>query len=355
MSNESERWLRPTPALSANGPGERVLTTEQERSWRDQGFALVDGVFPEDLVARARAEAGARFPAAASPESESITDFGSEDALAFPADVDAVNVLTLHPRILHAVAQLLAEEPGGLRLTQSDCWAKYGRKTRSGGDRDNTDQRIHADYPNHTLTHPPRWEAPEAVEILLYLDDVETCEGATGVVPRRGEDDPAYEWPMVNLPGVGSIAWQNDRTATEESLRSDFPEIARFRQDHLYAREAQARYQVGTVLFYRHDTWHRGRPLREGTRRLAQNMTFRKASSEWISVLQPGWAWAMYRPSQVMEKLIANASVEQRCVLGFPAPGNPYWTQETVDAVGARYGPLGIDMEPYQRALDSEV
>ena len=103
------------------------------------------------------------------------------------------------------------------------------------------------------------------------------------------------------MPGVGSIAWLNDRTATEESLRRDFPEIARFRQDHLYAREVEARYQAGTVLFYRHDTWHRGRPLREGTRRLAQNMTFRKSESEWISVLQRGWAWAMYRSARDWE------------------------------------------------------
>src|SRR5262245_65069291 len=52
-----------------------------------------------------------------------------------------------------------------------------------------------------------------------------------------------------------------------------------------------------------------------------------------------------------MERLMARASVEQRCVLGFPRPGHNYWTQETIDAVQARYGALGIDMTPYQRAL----
>lgn len=297
---------------------------------------MVDGVFPQELVEVARTEGGSCFPAAGSPESERINDFGSGGALAFPAEVHAINMLTLHPRILGAVAQLLRIGPRELRLTQSDVWAKYGREVRSGGDRDNTDQRIHADYPNHTLTHPPPWDSPEAVEILVYFDDVKTCDGATAVVPRSGPDDPAYAWPMVNLPGVGSIEWQNDRSATEASLRENFPEVARFREEHLYAREVEMQYRPGTVLFYRHDTWHRGRPLRKGARRLAQNMTFRKASSEWVSVLQPGWAWAMYRPSRVMEKLMATSTVEQRCVLGFPAPGHPYWTAETLDAVGAR-------------------
>jgi hypothetical protein len=77
-------------------------------------------------------------------------------------------------------------------------------------------------------------------------------------------------------------------------------------------------------------------------------MTFRRAESEWISTLHKGWAWAMYRPSQNMEKLIATASVEQRCVLGFPPPGHAYWNADTRAALAARYGPWGIDLTPYE-------
>jgi len=85
--------------------------------------------------------------------------------------------------------------------------------------------------------------------------------------------------------------------------------------------------------------------------RLAMNLTFRKAGADWMSVVQTGWAWAMYRPSAVMERLIARASVEQRCVLGFPEPGHPYWNEDTIAAVGARFGAWGIDMSPYRKAL----
>ena len=35
----------------------------------------------------------------------------------------------------------------------------------------------------------------------------------------------------------------------------------------------------------------------------------------------------------------------QRGVLGFPLPGDPYWTADTVQAVGQRYP--GMDMVAY--------
>nr|MDJ0868313.1 phytanoyl-CoA dioxygenase family protein [Myxococcota bacterium] len=319
--------------------------------WREQGFALVDGVLPAELLERAIADARAAFPAPHDAAAARQTDFGSGGRMAFPAQSDAVNALTLHPRLLRAVAQLLDVAPAALRLTQSDLWPKYGRHQRSGDARDNDDQRIHVDYPNHTLTHPPPWDRPEAVEMILYLSDVEACGGATRLVPRRGRDDPAYRWPIVETPGVGTLDWLNDRANAETYLEREAPDTACWRAEHLYPREVAARFRVGTLLLYRHDTWHRGTPLAPGTMRLAQNLTFRRADSEWISTLHPGWAWAMYRRSRTMERLIAGASVEQRCVLGFPAPGHAYWSRETLAAVAARFGPLGFDATPYADAL----
>lgn len=339
------KWTQPQPA-----PG-GALSDEQVDSWRTHGFALIEGLLPSDLIERVRSDAAAAFPAAGSPQSKRVTDFGSGGRLVFPSHSDAANELTLHPRLLAAVARLLGVETLALRLTQSDLWVKYGRNDRSGGDRDNDDQRIHVDYPNHTLTHPPRWHEPEAVEVIVYLSDVDDCGGATAVVPRSGDDDPAYPWPIVATPGVAGLEWVNDRDSAEAYLEREVPEVARWRAEHLYPREVHARFGTGTVLLYRHDTWHRGTPLEPGTMRAVHNLTFRKAGSEWVSTLHTGWAWAMYQRSLPMERLIARASVEQRCVLGFPAPGHRYWTPETVAAVGARFGPLGMDMAPYENSL----
>jgi len=331
-------------------PGDDPLTALQVRSWRERGFTLVDGVLPAELIECARKEAAEAFPDAGSAAAEEVSDFGSQGRMAFPAPGDALNATTLHPRLLAAASQLLAVPVVALRLTQSDAWPKYGRRRRGGGATDNADQRIHMDYGNHTLVHPPAWEAPEAVEIIVYLSDVAACGGATAVVAREGAKDPAYGWPLVAMPGIAGLAWRNDREAAEAHLREVAPDVARLREG-LYAREVRARFRPGSVLFYRHDTWHRGTPVEPGCVRFAQNLTFRRADAEWIQILQPAWSWAMYGAGQPMERLLAGASVEQRCVLGFPAPGSAYWTRDTVAAVGARYGPFGMDMEPYEQAL----
>lgn len=343
--------IDPSEALAPGSPSHDVLARCQVEQWREQGFALVGGVLPADLLREAREDAAAAFPSAGSAEAEAMHDFGGRGRMVFPTSSAAVNAITLHPRLLRAAAQLLGVPVAELRLTQSEVWPKYGRREKAGGEGDNLDQRMHVDYPNHTLAHPPPWDAPEAVELIVHLDDAEACGGATALVPRTGPDDPAYAWPIACTPGVGALDWVNDRASAEAYLERKAPEIARWRARHLYPREVEARHRRGSVLFYRHDTWHRGTPVAPGAVRFAQNLTFRKAGSEWISVLHPGWAWAMYQPSRVMERLVATASVEQRCVLGFPGPGHPYWTRATVAAVAARYGPLGMDVSPYQEAL----
>ena len=73
-SRGGRRSIEPTDALAPPGA---VLTEAQVTAWREEGFALVDGVLPEALVARAREDAAAAFPSAGSAESEQVNDFGS--------------------------------------------------------------------------------------------------------------------------------------------------------------------------------------------------------------------------------------------------------------------------------------
>ena len=167
-------------------------------------------------------------------------------------------------------------------------------------------------------------------------------------MPREGPDDPAYQDPLVQTPGLAGLEFVNDRTEAEAYLRKVAPDTAYWRAENLYARARSVQYQPGTVLFYRQDLWHRGTPIRPGVMRLMHNLTFRRKDCDWISTVHQGWAWAMYRSSKVMVKLLAEGSVEQRCVLGFPEPGHSYWTRGTLDAVRARLEPWGMDMAPYE-------
>lgn len=345
-----ERWVDPQPAP---GSEPAPLAKAQVESWRERGFALVTGLLDPSDVEQLRLDGLAYFPAADTAEAKAMNHFGSSEHFVFPSASEAMNRIALHPRLLAACAQLMGVPIFEMRLTQSDLWPKYGHAASSENPLDNSDQRIHVDYPNHTLVHPPRWDEPEAVELIVYLSDEAECGGATAVVPRQGRDDPAYPWPIVRTPGVAGMPYINERTAAESYLAKHHPKIAAWRRNHLYAREVGTRYRVGSVLLYRHDTWHRGTPIKSGALRLAMNLTYRKAGRDWMGVLHQGWSWAMYRRSQVMERLVASSSPEQRAVLGFPKPGHPYWNEDTLAAVEARYANFGIDMSPYREALNA--
>ena len=339
-------WIGSSPAQVLD---DAPLGGDQVASWRERGAAVVHGLVPVGLVEAAGRHAREHYGVRTT---DRPGGFGSDGQLVFPSEVAAVDEITLHPRLMAAVGQLLDCAVRDLRLTQSDLWAKWGRSRPVDDAFDNHDQRIHVDYPNHMLTHPPEWDRPEAVEMIVYMDHVESCDGATAVVLRDGDGDPAYQYPIVDTPGVGPYPWVNDRGRAEAVVSQVDPAVAQWRAEHLYAREQRVRFTPGTVLLYRLDTWHRGTPIRDGAMRVVQNITFRRAESEWISTLHPGWSWSAYRPSQRFERMIAQCSVDQRTALGFPVPGHRYWTRATVEAVGRRFGVHGIDMTPYSTALD---
>ena len=45
--------VRPTPANAIRGGGNDTLTAEHCAGWRSEGFALVEGVWPAELIAQA--------------------------------------------------------------------------------------------------------------------------------------------------------------------------------------------------------------------------------------------------------------------------------------------------------------
>ncbi len=279
--------------------------------------------------------------------------------------------------ILSAVTQLLGlNDTKTLRLAQSDLWAKYGHVELPEGEErgtyENTDQRVHVDFPNHNLAVPmPDWSNPCGLEMIIYYSDGDKCDGATAVIPRplpanegkekeggevcgeSGADGSSFfdpygreSFPYLSNPGFGPIPWFNDRKFVENYFKENHPEKAEFRSK-LYEREKKVAFNEGTILFYRFDTWHRGRPVNAGEVRYTQNMAWRKSSCEWITHWNSGVARKMYEKDMKFEKWMARATVEQRNVLGFPPPGHEFWNPVTFEGVRRRYEPLGMDMSPY--------
>ena len=147
--------------------------------------------------------------------------------------------------IQYAVGQLLNNH--NFRMVQADLWKKVGvAATNDFGALENMDQRIHMDYPNHTLVHPPLWSNPQAVEIIIYLSDCTECGGSTALVPKVNDDDPAYQWPYMSLPGVGPLKWMNNRRSAEEYIARTDDKMYAMRQN-LYEREQYAYFKPGTL------------------------------------------------------------------------------------------------------------
>eukprot|EP00755_Sulcionema_specki_P029604 Sspe_Gene.18126::Locus_6487_Transcript_1_1_Confidence_1.000_Length_1146::g.18126::m.18126 len=332
-NTDSTRFVKPQPPMGEDGG----LGPSQVEQWRKEGYCLVQGLLDEELVNDVERTG---YDVLGSTK---WNDFGSGGRMEFPTDYERVNEMTLSEKLVAQVQKLLG--PGQLLLSQSDVWLKIAPDTEVD-EYNNSDQRIHMDYPNHTLTHPPKWDQPEAVAIIIYYSDAEQCGGRTAVVPRKGEDDKHYQWPYTCMPGVGAIPWRNNRSAVEEMLRKEHPEVAAFREG-LYNAERYVDFKKGTVLFYRHDIWHRGTPVTPGAHRLVHNIVYKKADSPWLNLWSQGVARSMYRANMSVEKLVANATPAQRELLGFPPPGHPYWNEDTIEAVRQRYGPLGMDITPY--------
>ena len=203
-----------TPSAARGFDEPLPLSPEQVASWRERGFAVVDGLLPAALVAAARDDLR-------DMEVGPLTR-GAQ----FPSGSAALDAVSTHARLRAAVAQLLGAPR--LQLLQSEAWSKRAEPSAAAAARallgagaaySNADQRMHMDYPNHYLTHPSPWDRPDAVAAIVYFDRHEDCGGATRVVPRMGADDEAYRWPYTRMPGANGTPWSNDRSAAGAAAR----------------------------------------------------------------------------------------------------------------------------------------
>ena len=129
-------WAYPT-LVNNSYSSNAILTDEQVESWKEKGFALVNGLLSNDLCNEVYKEATDKL------STLERCDFGSGGLLEFPCGLDACDRVTLHPNILRAAAQLLDIKVRDLRLTQSDVWLKKGKENSSGDPLDNNSQRVH--------------------------------------------------------------------------------------------------------------------------------------------------------------------------------------------------------------------
>jgi hypothetical protein len=285
--------------------------TDAER-WRTDGWSVIDGLFTPHEVTTAVDAATALFPTteevAAGRVDEATIDWGAPKPV-FPFESGALNRLVVHDAVLDLAEDLLGTDQ--LRLYQASIAVKYP------GLRDEYEQLLHVDYGNHTLVVPRDEVGYQHLTLFIYLSDVTPERAATRIVSRRLTRDIPVEQQYLNY--------------------LDYPE--------LYRAEEPASGPAGSVLAYRPDVYHRGTTMSEdGPARILLNVAYRPAGAEWVGY----HAWPIAGEGFAWHRFVGHASVRQLTVLGFPEPGHPYWTPETLAGVGARYPAL--DMAPWARA-----
>ena len=273
-------------------------------------------------------------------------DFGSADRkFEFPTTIKPLDDLVLNEQLIVAVQQLL--DTPDVRLLQADLWPKIGVEVDEHNAQANTDQRMHMDYGNNTVLHPD-WQTPEAVAAIIYYDDCEHTAGGTAFVLREGDTDPVYQAPFIHMPGQAGKPFFNDRNTVENWFDKNDPDAHKLRS-LLYDRERLVNFKPGTILFYRHDLWHRGTPATPGALRRVHNLAWRRADARGWSNWNEGWARQSYYGH--VESIIGRSTPLQRSLLDFPLPGDSYWTRQRLDNVEARFRFHGFDATPYREAL----
>ena len=310
-----------------------MINNDDIIKWKNQGYFIGKNILDNDLILDSNKLMNNMY----NNGNLSVKDFGSDGKLEFPSNT-IIDDISINENIINIVKKLLNTDD--ILLVQADAWGKKG--TDDYSEQSNNDQRMHMDYGNNTFLHPSPWNDPESVAMIIYLSDINDTLGGTSIVPRKGFDDELYQMPYKNMPGIETNPFFNDKNKAEAYFESNNKEIYDFRQK-LYLNEIILKPNIGDILFYRLDTWHRGTPVKNNKIRFVVNLLWKKKECTWINCWNPGWTKNMYYGH--LENFITHITPLQRSVLGIPKPGDKYWNMHNIYFLKVRYP--NIDIKPY--------
>ena len=293
---------------------------EAAQAWQTDGFVILPGFLPADELKPAVSELGLLFPSAegfhdgTDPRRERFVgdEFAGIDT--FPFAGTEISLLAVHHRILALAEALLADRD--LHLYGAESWAKYTGAC-------DYDQDLHRDYLNHTVLVPSTAPGCRQVEMFVFLTDVPEEFGPPHLVSRRHTAD---------RPAVPNWLLRPGRAGTDR-----FTEAGG--SAGLYAAEVSGTGTAGTVIAFEQGTFHRGTQLTAPRgARYSMHLGFRPATMQWAQ--RVGWAVRSFTDEWV--DFVGRATPRQLQALGFPPPGHPYWTPETLSGMALRYPNLNL-------------
>jgi ectoine hydroxylase-related dioxygenase (phytanoyl-CoA dioxygenase family) len=293
------------------------ITDRDYEQFEREGYIIVEHLLTEEEVDRARSEIYSYMPswdeyAAAPTKFEPLFRGGSSGwsiLRRFPFTGTTLNDVCVHDELVTFARKVM--QTSDIVLEHASMGGKYAGK----GD---FEQSLHCDYGNHVLTYPqdpaldPRFYD---VACLVYHTDVTIDMGPTYIVSQLHTAGQSL------VPRVRS--------------RADHPSM--------YEHEMPVTVPAGSALVYSLRTFHRGSAMlaKEGAR-FHQHLGWRAAPQPWYDLR----TYMESGGSASMDRFLVRATPEQRSMVGFPPPGDPYWNDETLDGVQRRYPEM--DMTPYK-------
>lgn len=291
------------------------ITPEHEAHYRQHGYAIVERFCNDAELQGALADFETVVPgwvdyvadpAGPKPATWSQPYPGQRGMPHFPYKGDTLNNLTFHAELREFATRMA----GGHEVYCEQSHLSYKGK----GHRGDRDQAMHLDYGNHTLAYPPNKPEYWQTAFLYYFSDVTAELGPTAVCSWEHYQEPIL-WPAHHTPDT---------------------------RPALYDNEVKVAVPAGSLLVYSMRTFHRGTAFVAEGGRLGMFVTYAPRNCPWVGIV----GWSQEAPRAEFRHWIARASVDERTSVGFPAPGDVYWTDETLAGVAARYPDM--DMTPYQ-------
>lgn len=299
---------------------------EAAAAWREDGFVILGGFIPPDELQPAVSELNLLFPTAdgfhdaTDPRRNRFIGDQFAGIDYFPFASTEISLLAVHHRILSLAERLLEDED--LQISGAEAWAKY-----SGASDYNQD--LHRDFPGHTLLVPSTAPAFRQLEMFVYLADVQDDCGPARLVSRKH---------TAGLPVIPHRYLRPGHTSTSR-LQDDSG------SPDLYGAEVPATGPAGTVVAFEIGTVHRGTAMTAPRgARYTMHLNFRPSHVHWGQ--RRGWAYAAGQDQ--WSSFVERATPRQLRAFGFPPPGHPYWTPETLVGMALRYP--GLNISPWQSA-----
>jgi hypothetical protein len=129
-------------------------------------------------------------------------------------------------------------------------------------------------------------------------------------------------------------------TAGAPALPHGYP---RPQRPEFYERERSGSGPAGTVVAYSTDTFHRGTEITAPhSARFSAHTSYKHAGNHWTS--RHSWGDRSFHPD--WNPFAEQATARELQLFGFPPPGHPYWTPQTLRDLAVRYP--GLDTSSWR-------